>query len=321
MADSWWYFGCRGNWLEMERWSRAALAATPDEPSVERAAALRAYGTARVWAGDGAEGFEVIERSLEMSRTLGDTDGVAWALFMLALWARISAHAEQAMTYAAQGLEHARAHGIEILEADAKQVIAWGDPSLDADARLTMYEECASIYHRVGDFDNEASAHRGIGDMARGRRDWDEAQQRYEASLELSITAGCLGCAAISEIGLANLARGRGDLDSATDLCRGPLRFFGRMRQVLMLGAALGTAARITNDRGDPESAARLLGSCHALVRETSFWGFAEGMFDRAIGSVRPRMDDDAFHNAFAAGRAMSGDDAVAFALEMLDRV
>jgi hypothetical protein len=32
-------------------------------------------------------------------------------------------------------------------------------------------------------------------------------------------------------------------------------------------------------------------------------------------------MDDDAFHNAFAAGRAMSGDDAVAFALEMLDRV
>jgi hypothetical protein len=76
-----------------------------------------------------------------------------------------------------------------------------------------------------------------------------------------------------------------------------------------------------TDDRGDPESAARLLGSCHALVRETSFWDFAEGMMKRAIGYVRPGMDDDAFDTAFNAGRAMSGDDAVAYALEILDRV
>jgi hypothetical protein len=263
-----------------------------------------------------------LEASLEMSRRLDDADGAAWSLTLLAFWAAmLGAQPERALSYAKQGLEHAREVGIDLLEADAKLVTAMTDPALDADGRLALYEECASIFDRVGDFDNEANAHRGIGDLARARRDWPEAMRRYKTSVELSKRAGCHGCTAISELGVAGLALGGGDLQAATELCRGPLRHFGRTREVLLLSIALGTAARIVNEGGDPAAGASLLGACDALIRPSGFWSVAEERLGRLAARVRPNIDDDSFDAAFATGTSMSGDDAVAFALDVLDRV
>ncbi len=100
-----------------------------------------------------------------------------------------------------------------------------------------------------------------------------------------------------------------------------------RMRQALMRGRKMKSNKDMANfiqilagslgAVGEPERAARLLGAGEvALERMGAFIQTDQFELDRMIAAVRAQLDDATFQAAWAAGRAMMLEQAVANALE-----
>jgi hypothetical protein len=90
-----------------------------------------------------------------------------------------------------------------------------------------------------------------------------------------------------------------------------------------MANALSGLAAAATT-RGELETAARLLGAVQALVELIgNAWlePYEKIVYDEATLPVTEKLDDPAFAEAWAAGRAMSESDAAAFAVSTVRKV
>ncbi len=88
--------------------------------------------------------------------------------------------------------------------------------------------------------------------------------------------------------------------------------------QLDMLTREIGAMAMIVLARGDPVRAARLTGAMTALREQIGAY-LEEPLrprFDRMLAAIRSALSDAAFEAAWAAGREMTLDEAIACALE-----
>jgi hypothetical protein len=117
---------------------------------------------------------------------------------------------------------------------------------------------------------------------------------------------------------LADAIRAQGDFERARALaCEGlNLAIDLNYKQGIIWGIrglAFGCA-----EAGRPERAARLWGADEAL-REAAglpIWPDEQRMYDRAVAAARAQCDEASFGAAWAAGRAMPLEQAIAYALE-----
>jgi len=240
---------------------------------------LANLGRLAVARGDLKRAITLLEKSLKILDEAGDRHGVTWPLQQLG---RIAER---------QG---------------------------DHDRSVRCFEQALASARDVGDKRGVAWSLGNLGRQARIQGDFAQAIEWLEASLRLSRDIGDRWGAALALGNLGRVALDRREHQRAAALFEESLvlsqSLAGRGRRVAYALHYLGVVAQ---ELGQPERAGRLLGAAAALQeaggRNLSPPDRAER--ERQVAGVRRALGDAGFAEAWEAGRALSLEQAVEYAL------
>jgi len=150
------------------------------------------------------------------------------------------------------------------------------------------------------------------------RGDYERAEALCEESLAMARDIGEAYGVALLLATLGRAAHRQGDEDRAARRYRESLNLYHDAGVTLHLAECLWGLAAVRAARGHPEDAARLLGAA-AVMRETT--GSPVSPFDRAdyerdLDAVRAALGEEAFAAAWATGKTLSLEQAIADAYE-----
>jgi predicted ATPase/class 3 adenylate cyclase len=290
-----WFWFVRGHLREGRAWvegllARTGPAAVSGAASTEalasmvsagvRARALFAGGTLALWQGDEAAAVPWLEQAIAMGREAGDR-----------------------LTEARLGIL-----GLGLLatfQRDWKRAAA-------------RYEEGLALMREVGDQWGVAVALNNLGDLAVRQGDVERAVAMFTEALALFRQLGERQGIALCLINLGWVARLRGEVAQAEGLQREGLALFRELGDPRRCAEGLEQLANTAGAAGQGHRAARLLGAAGAL-RETL--GAPQPANERedteqAVAAARAALGEAAWTVAYAAGKALTLDEAVAEALE-----
>jgi hypothetical protein len=162
-----------------------------------------------------------------------------------------------------------------------------------------------------------AQALNNLGAVARCERDAAQAAAHYAEGLELFRRLGYRQEIPRLLHNLGYLALHEGDEGRATALFRESLGLFRDLRLGRGVAEGLAGLAAVAAARGNPERAARLWGAAEALHEAggTTIWPSDRLEYERYLPATRARLAEAAFVAARQAGRALSAEEAIAYAL------
>lgn len=271
------YWRVRGQLRQGIRYLLGALQVVP-RPSRARAFIVLALSNLEVFLGlhDDAEGHAL--EGLEIHRANGDRVGEWIALGMLG-----DVAAEKGEFEVALGLY------------DQARAIA--EPAATGPAMAFFYANTGDFLLRSGHVD-EAEAR------------LEEARKRFAGLPPLWYSGRVLG-----QLGV--IARRRGDTHAARRFLREGLEWLGRYQASLEAIPLIEEAARLETDRNAAERAATILAAAAALRDAIGALARPDvrQVLDGDIDRVRSRLSPPQFSAAWAAGREMTLDAAIAFAV------
>jgi predicted ATPase/class 3 adenylate cyclase len=276
------FWGERGHLAEGQRRLESALG-TDDRPTAARAKALNGAADMAVSLGDAATARLRAEEALELHSKLGDAWGAAESRFLLGF-----ALADEGDWTPAQ----------QLFDESARQFRELGEPAY----ALVATRMLAWMSYRLGDSEGGQALHENNLRQAR-----ELGNQHIEAS-----TLGAL----------AMIALDRGRLDDAVSLLKESHRIERPRDDPIGIAIVLCRVARVLASAGQAQTAARLLSSSDALHAElgASPRPWLAEMNRNTRSSVREQLGEAAFAEAFEQGAALTAGDAVALALDALDR-
>jgi predicted ATPase len=279
--QNFWYV--RGNWAEGRRWSEAALEASEGIPTIARAKALNAVAGFAEKLGDPQSTKDYAEQALVLSRELGYARGVTSSLMALSLAHRLEGDRVTAAAFLEEASESARASGDAYSLADATAGLAF----------LAMEERA---YPRAIALAEEArEAYRQIGDPSGG-------------AYALTILGSCLLHSGQSSAGLEAMGEA--------------LPTLLELGFVAILAGTLGLIASATVETGNAEVGATIMGFEGSLRQRVSLprTGAYVGLHAAAVADLRRSLGDERYEEAFAAGGAMTLEEAVGYAMAFITR-
>jgi predicted ATPase/class 3 adenylate cyclase/DNA-binding XRE family transcriptional regulator len=276
-----WY--SRGHFREGRAWLDGLLTlaqfSTRDTPPIAvQAKALLEAGTLAFWGGDFEAAGSLLERSAFLAQEVGNLTVAARSLDKLALLAIERHESERAVALSNESLALARKSG------DVKQI-------------STVLVNQGYIAYYLGDFDT--------------------AEARYKEGLAINREVGDQHGETIGVMALGATARGRGDLSAAMAHLRHALHLNRQVGDPRLFVEALEYLAMTWAEMGRGRDAARMLGLA-AKLRESI--GFPQPPVEAeetesAVADARAAIGEAAWAAAFAAGRALSLEEAIAEAL------
>jgi predicted ATPase/DNA-binding SARP family transcriptional activator len=249
-----------------------------DRPAAARAKALNAAAGIALICGDIAAGAHWAREALELNRQLGDAWGSAFAQLMVA---------------DATMKEDDWPRGQELSAESVRQFRELGDRH----AALMATEIHASALYEGGDLE---SARELSEESVR------EAQPEHDPLLK----GFALGL-------LADIALDQGRVEDAVSSAESSYRIYRDIGDALNVAFAVGSFARILALVGKPEAAARVVASSVALFVETGARDISS-VTEKTLTAIRDQLDEAAFADAWEQGRALTADEAVALALDLL---
>ena len=269
----------RGLFTEARRWLAAVLATGDRLPQSGQA---RAHSAMAVFAAE--------QGNYDLARSAGETS--------LALY---------------------RASGNQRGAASALGNLAWLEMSLgNAERAAELSEETLAIFRELGDQHNVAICLNRLGRLARDRGNFAQAETYFQEALALRRQMGDQRGIGSILGSLANLAFQTGDNAAAERLLREALTIARDVNEREGLPSDFSGLARAAALAGDRMRAARLWGAAAAL-REAMEVPLAPKdlqEYEARIEAVRAEGDAEAFAAAWAEGRALSAEEAIAYALE-----
>jgi predicted ATPase/class 3 adenylate cyclase len=159
---------------------------------------------------------------------------------------------------------------------------------------------------------------RTLGAVARKQGRFSDAEALYEEALAYNESIGDEASVAFVCVGLAEVHVDQGRFDMARARLRRALSLLVPLRSPGGIGWVLDIAAVTATDA---KSAARLLGKSDELLEETGEPRPPQATFsyEQAAAAAVDALGEERFDAEYAAGRALSLDDAVALALEVID--
>jgi len=267
-----------GYMREGRAWLDALLAEDGEASAAVRAKALNVNGNLARVEGDYGVAVARYRESLALRQASGDLRGIAVALNNLGVAAKDQGD------YAA-----ARAH----------------------------LEESLSLKRDLGDRRSIAVTLNNLGLTANGQRDHAAARTYLEESLEHFRELGDKWGIALALNNLGSTAVLEGDYEQAAALHRSSLALRRGLKDKWGVAEGLEGLAKVSAARGDPRRAAELFGAAEALRDQ---FGFPlppdeHADYDRVVGSVRATLGEAGFETAWAAGSALSPEQALDEAL------
>ena len=283
-AAVWWFWGARGHLREGRRRLSRLLVQAPDTQALAiRAKALRGAGALARAQADYVAAEALHRQGLEIRRSLGDQGGIALALGSLGVVA------------GEQG---------------------------NYDAARALQEESLAIQRELGDRASVAMVLSNLSEIAYYQGDRATARARVEESLAIYRELENQWGIASSIHHLGKVALADGDLKQALTLQRRGLLIRREVGTRLGIVWSLEDLAYVGVAMGLPERAARIWGSAERLREEIGApQSPAQRRRDEShIASARAAMrDEPAFDAAWQAGRAMTFEQAIDYALNEAD--
>jgi tetratricopeptide (TPR) repeat protein len=208
--------------------------------------------------------------------------------------------------------------------ADCKARLGWlalleSRDTGDAGAE-TLLQEALGVQQRLGDPACTATSLRYLGLLALERGDVPGALERLRESVALSTKVGSQTRIAEAQIGLGYACGAAGDLNEAEKVYLAGLHLERRLSDKQRIAAGFQGLAEIALARGNLERAARLLGAAAQALTAVGAFPLPLPPRLRAereqVGAeARQQLGEAAWKVAFAAGAALSLDDAFREAL------
>jgi predicted ATPase/class 3 adenylate cyclase len=273
------YWVYRGHLSEAARWLEQALERSEEVPAAVRAKALNAAGSLAIFLGSHERTDAFLQEAAALYLELGDERGVARARGRLGHSAADQGDWQRAETLYRESLELGRELQYEDLVTTSLINLGW--------AAL-----CQENYEQATGFCGEALA------LA--------LENRNKTAVG----------AASTNLGWAEL--GKGDHARAAGLFRESLSQFRELNNPVDIAECLEGFAGVAGARGEGERAARLYGVADSL-RESLGAPLLPGdrpRYERHLSLARSLLDEAAWKQAWDEGRAMTVEDATAYALE-----
>jgi predicted ATPase/class 3 adenylate cyclase len=316
-----WYVG--SGRAEGIRWLDAALVRAPGR-SIARAHVLLglAFNT-RDWSGDLRRVQALTEESLSLFRAFSDQRGSAWALHnlgMLAGWAGDGVSYRDAVRYLDESIALFQSigdrAGVGMSLRDVGQLMARFGPVDEERVRgRRLLEQSLEMVRGIGDCWSVGWTLRHLGNLARLEGDNRRARGMLEESLGLFRRLGNAEGTLDLVVDLAGLAGSERDFDQARRLLASGITHAREIGHVFGVAQCLLTLGTLGVQHGEPSAGIRLISAAVALQpRITEYWAHR---VDYEANLVAPRiaLGDDAFTGAWAAGQAMTLEQAIAYAL------
>ena len=326
-----WFWLSRGHFAEGREWISCALAAgegTRDAEALARG--LRALGALALMQGDIAEARRANERALEIERSRGDRRQVGIALYNVACLVTLQGRHSEARAMFEQSLSIHRE-----LDDRAMTAMCVGNLAMLVTDRATArayLEEALSIWRELGNWRASLALY-GLGRLAYVEGDHRSAEVLLEESVVLARKADARQNVASTLSVLGPVAYEQGDCERAARLLTEVLTIQRDLGDLMNLGNSLEGCAAVALTTTGPLAAASLWGQAEALRermgaspaerhrRKTteSVLFAAHPLHDRLVPVARAELANDAeFDRAWRAGRAMSWQEAVRFALDSM---
>lgn len=308
-----WYDG--GHWAEGRTWLESLLALdTPPSRMRGRATALAALGGYN----RGLSNFEVgraqLEESLTIWQELNDARGMARALAELAVIVAAQGDVLHARALNEESLALARAVGDRSYVALALHSlgILASQEGDEAGARSRL-EESRAVWQQLGNLGMLSLASNSLGDLARSRGRLAEAATYYMESLALAEESATRHMQAVYRHNLGHATHRLGDRDEARALFTQALSLFRELGDQRGMVECVAGLAGLLADL-EPERAVRLHAAASAIVSAMgSRLNPSNGAdYDYALAIARARLGNHAFDVAWADGRSMTLEQAIA---------
>jgi predicted ATPase/DNA-binding XRE family transcriptional regulator len=318
-----WFWLIRGYWSEGRGWVEGALASAERAGRTEaRAKALLGAGELAWQQGDYVASRRRLDESLAICRQLRDRRGAAHALVFLAMvsWRQGDYAATRSRLERSAELSHAAGDtwGLALALHDLGQLALEQGDHAAAGSRL---EESVALFREVGDEWGLALALNSLGDVARCRGDYDGEAALYEESLARFRKLGDKQNMASLLHNLGYAAHHWGDGRRAAARFTESLGLFRELDDRQGIAECLAGLAGVAAAAGQPERAARLFGATEARLEAIGARISPSNRSDygRNVAAVRRDLGDEAFAAAWARGRAMTTEQAVACAIVEID--
>jgi non-specific serine/threonine protein kinase len=184
-----------------------------------------------------------------------------------------------------------------------------------------LYKEGLALARELGYKNGIAALLNSLGEMARFQGDYKRAAALYEESLTLFRELGGRVQIAMMLHNLGYVVLRQGDGRQAAALFEESLALYQALKRKHGVTECLIGMAGVAAAGGQPATArraARLFGAAEELLEATG-GGLAaadQAEHDRYVALTREQLDESAFGAAWAEGRAMTMEQAVAYALE-----
>ncbi len=157
------------------------------------------------------------------------------------------------------------------------------------------------------------------------RGEEDKATPLFEEGLAVARRIGDRASAYIALYNLAQVALSRGEHDRATTLFKEGVTLSEQMGDRANVAYCLEGLATVAGARGEAERCARLIGAAEWLHEAVGvpvyvYYEPDRSLYGRTVAAVRSQLGEEALAEARSEGRAMTFDQAVAYALERKDQ-
>jgi len=285
-----------------------------------QARALNAFGSLGFGVGDIAGSLKIFEESIGLARQIGEKYTLAQALSALGYARAFLGDAEGSYRAAEEGLTLAREVGDKVLLGQALRNMASATIVTHGDPKVTRAyaEEALQLYREAGSDGAFAMALFNMGFWATSEGNYPEARSRFEACLPLFAESGDRNHVNAVYSELAHLERQQGHFAQAKLLYRETLLEWQRLGHRAAIAHELECLAMIAKAEEEDQRAAKLFGAAEVLRENIHLpmTSFEHVEYEREVNDLRANMDDATFTKAWAEGRALTMEQAIAFALE-----
>ncbi len=299
-------------WLQraLERGSGAGAA---------RAKVLVGAGRLAWFQGELTRGNTLLEESLTLYQDLGDDAGAAFALLVLGRTAVSQGNRGRGETLLEESLALFREQGNKWGIARAHIVL--GDGALfegDVDRATAKFQKSLDIAQDLEDAEGIALSLLYLGRAAHMRGDDARSNKLLEESLVVFKDSGDSRGVAEALLELGRVARAQGNDTRAVALCRESLVISRKLGDKTYIAFCLTALAGLIQAVGDAVRAGRLFGAAEMLLESLDAVLDPVGSlaYDSDLTAARLQLGEAAFEEARAEGRALTVEQAVAYALE-----
>lgn len=317
------FWRLRGYLSEGRRWLAAALTKTNALPPALRARAFQEAGWLAVAQGEYDQAKDFLERSTALYAAAGEQPGSTGPLKdLLGLIVVVEGDYERAQALQEERLAHYRTQGDQERVADALNLLGLIVlKQRNYERAIALQEESLALYRALGLKEGIASSLLNLGHTLRLGGDYDRAAVLYQESLALFSDLEIKWGIAHTLLNMGNIACFQGNYDRAQTLHAQALDKFHVLGDRQGIAFCLEGLASVASGQGEALRAAHLWGAAEGLreVIGSPLPPADQGKYEQDIAAARAQVNETEFTSAWASGRTLAMEPAIAVAMRTED--